>query len=41
LLYGQLSAMPAVGPQNAYWMMVPCYLFILWYALKGARFTRW
>ncbi|MBX2972347.1 MAG: sugar MFS transporter [Flavobacteriales bacterium] len=41
LLYGRLSAMPSVGPQQAYWIMVPCYLFILWYALKGSRIQRW
>lgn len=40
-LYGWLSAIPAVGPQQAYWIMAPCYLFILWYALKGARIVRW
>lgn len=41
LVYGRLSAVPMVGPQQAYWIMVPCYLFILWYALKGSRARRW
>ncbi len=41
LLYGELSATPTIGPQQAYWIMVPCYLFILWYARKGARMARW
>jgi glucose/galactose transporter len=41
LVYGRLSAVPLVGPQQAYWIMVPCYLFILWYALKGSRARRW
>lgn len=41
LAYGRLSAAPAVGPQQAYWIMVPCYAFILWYALRGSRIRRW
>ncbi|MBK6884466.1 MAG: sugar MFS transporter [Flavobacteriales bacterium] len=39
-LYGMLAE-SSVGYQQAYWIMVPCYLFILWYALKGARIVRW
>ena len=39
-VYGVLAEGP-LGYQNAYWMMVPCYLFILWYALKGSRLQRW
>lgn len=35
LVYGKLADMPSIGAQNAYWMMVPCYLFILYYALRG------
>jgi len=35
LIYGKL-ALPW-GLQNAYWMMVPCYLFILYFATKGYR----
>ncbi len=41
LLYGSLAHEPSIGPQQAYWIMVPCYLFILWYGLKGHRRTRW
>jgi fucose permease len=26
-----------VGLQKAFWIMVPCYLFILYYALYGNR----
>jgi MFS transporter, FHS family, L-fucose permease len=33
--YGGLSEY--FGGQQAYWMMVPCYLFILFYALKGHK----
>jgi MFS transporter, FHS family, L-fucose permease len=39
-VYGVLAEGP-LGYQNAYWMMVPCYLFILWYANKGSRLQRW
>jgi FHS family L-fucose permease-like MFS transporter len=35
LVYGGLSA--ALGGQSAYWMMLPCYLFIFYYALIGCR----
>ncbi|MCB0772995.1 MAG: sugar MFS transporter [Flavobacteriales bacterium] len=41
LLYGQLAAEPGIGHQQAYWMMVPCYLFILWYGVKGHRRKVW
>jgi MFS transporter, FHS family, L-fucose permease len=35
LIYGQLSL--SVGLQNGYLMMVPCYLFIWYFAIKGHR----
>ncbi|MBP9161084.1 MAG: sugar MFS transporter [Flavobacteriales bacterium] len=41
LVYGRLAELPAIGHQQAYWMMVPCYLFILWYGLKGHRQKAW
>jgi len=41
LVYGQLAAEPSIGHQQAYWIMVPCYLFILWYGLKGHRKRAW
>ena len=28
-------------PQSAYWIMLPCYLFILFYALKGHQMKSW
>jgi glucose/galactose transporter len=34
-LYGVLK--DYVGSQNAYWITVPCFLFILYYALHGHR----
>ncbi|WP_317195514.1 sugar MFS transporter [Rufibacter psychrotolerans] len=35
LLYGYLA--DVMNPQQAYWMMVPCYLFILYFAAVGYR----
>jgi MFS transporter, FHS family, L-fucose permease len=35
LLYGKLSE--SWGSQNAYLLMVPCFLFTLYYAIKGHR----
>lgn len=39
-LYGILAE-GSLGYQSAYWMMVPCYVFILWYGFKGSRILRW
>lgn len=36
-IYGALADMPRIGHQQAYWIMVPCYLFIGWYALSGHK----
>lgn len=33
LLYGELS--DRYNPQSAYWIMVPCYVFIFFFAAKG------
>ncbi len=41
LVYGKMAAEPGIGHQNAYWMMAPCYLFILWYGLKGHKRKAW
>ncbi|SHF29472.1 glucose/galactose transporter [Mariniphaga anaerophila] len=34
-LYGFLK--DAIGAQNAYWIAVPCFLFILYYAISGHK----
>ncbi len=39
-LYGIMSANPAIGHHSAYWIMVPCYLFILFYGVKGYKFRK-
>lgn len=38
LVYGKLAQ--SVGSQNGYWMMLPCYLFILYFALSGHKAGR-
>ena len=35
MLYGSLTT--SMGHQGAYWMMLPCYLFILYFAVAGHR----
>jgi FHS family L-fucose permease-like MFS transporter len=37
LLYGYLSDIESVGPSMAYWIMVPCYLYILFFAAAGHK----
>ena len=37
LLYGYLSGLESIGPTQAYWIMVPCYLFILFFAVSGHK----
>jgi glucose/galactose transporter len=37
LLYGYLADIETIGAQQAYWVMVPCYLFILFFATKGHK----
>lgn len=38
-IYGLIS--DATDSQSAYYMMLPCYLFILFYALKGHKIRSW
>lgn len=37
LAYGALAGVEGIGSQEAYWIMVPCYLFILYFATKGHK----
>jgi FHS family L-fucose permease-like MFS transporter len=39
MLYGRLS--DASDSQSAYWVMLPCYALILFYAVKGHTLRRW
>ena len=38
LLYGRLA--DVFNPQQAYWILIPCYLFIAYYAIKGHKIRR-
>ena len=40
LLYGYISD-SINSSQAAYWLMIPCYLFIFFYAIKGHKIRRW
>jgi MFS transporter, FHS family, L-fucose permease len=40
LVYGALSDLPHIGTQTAYLIMVPCYLFIMFFAVKGYKIGR-
>lgn len=39
MLYGHFS--DSVGSQAAYWLLLPCYAVILFYAVKGHKMTSW
>lgn len=41
LVYGMLADLNSIGYKAAYWMLVPCYAFILFYSLKGSKSHRW
>ena len=38
LLYGRLADI--FNPQQAYWILIPCYLFIFYYAMWGHKVRR-
>lgn len=40
LLYGHFAHVSG-NSQTAYWVMLPCYIFILFYALKGHKLKSW
>ena len=41
LFWGLASAASDLGQQGGYLVMLPCYLFILFYALKGHKMKSW
>ncbi len=41
LVYGRLADLEFIGHRQAYWIMVPCYLFILFYSVKGYKIREW
>jgi fucose permease len=40
LLFGALADLSS-DPRAAYWLLLPCYLFVLHYAVFGHKKTRW
>ena len=40
-LWGKLADISFIGYQQAYWILVPCYLFILFYSTKGSKIKAW
>jgi FHS family L-fucose permease-like MFS transporter len=40
-LWGHLGDIQSIGHKQAYWLLVPCYLFILYYSIKGYKIKRW
>lgn len=40
VVYGALADV-SHDPQSAYWIMLPCYLFVLFYAVKGHKLSHW
>lgn len=41
LVYGAFADMPAFGPKLAYIVLVPLYLFLLFFSEKGHKIARW
>ena len=41
LVYGYFADQPGIGHQGAYWVLVPCYGFILYYSVKGSKLRNW
>jgi glucose/galactose transporter len=41
LLYGRLADISSIGHQRAYWILIPCYLYILYYSLRGHKMKHW
>ena len=39
--WGQLADISFIGYRQAYWIMVPCYLFIWFYSIKGSKIKAW
>lgn len=39
LIYGHFAE--TTSNQSAYWVMIPCYLYILFYAVKGHKLRKW
>jgi MFS transporter, FHS family, L-fucose permease len=40
LVYGKLTDISFIGSQQAYWILVPCYIYIMYYAYSGHKAGR-
>ncbi len=40
-VWGKLADFSSIGYQRAYWILVPCYSFILFYSTKGYKIKNW
>ena len=40
-LYGRLADIDFIGHQKAYWILVPCYIVILFYSTTGHKLKNW
>jgi len=40
-LFWSLSSTSSMGEQGGYLVLIPCYLFILFYAVKGCKMKSW
>jgi len=40
-LWGRLADISSIGHQKAYWILIPCYLYILYYSLRGHKMKHW
>ncbi|MBL0308774.1 MAG: sugar MFS transporter [Bacteroidetes bacterium] len=41
LAYGRMADIDFIGAREAYWILVPCYLFILYYSVYGHKLRSW
>jgi len=41
LVYGHFADIPSVGHRAAYYVLIPCYGFILYYSIKGSKLRNW
>lgn len=39
LVYGQMADMTSL--RIAYWVLIPCFIYLIYYAVSGYRITRW
>lgn len=39
LVYGKLADITSL--QTGYWVLIPCYIYLIWYAVFGYRIMNW